>query len=71
MAPPRMEPTQSGRQGHGLLLGVLVLVSSKNWGVGGDRTRVKTPLLYPHQGYLAKIGLDRQSVLGYFQATIL
>jgi hypothetical protein len=41
----------------------------KNSGVGGVNTRVKTPLLYPHQGYLAKTGLIQQSYRGYFQAT--
>ena len=41
--------------------------------VGSDRdwrAHVKTPLLYPHQGCVAKTGLIRQSYRGYFRATI-
>ncbi len=38
MAPPRLTPAHSGRQGHGKGVGVLVWVEfAKNSGVGGDR----------------------------------
>jgi hypothetical protein len=40
-----------GEFGHDGAVKVLVCVEfPKNSGVGGDRTRVKTSLLYPHQG---------------------
>jgi hypothetical protein len=58
MAPPRLTPKHSEILGMAGGLGFgLGLVSPKNgecWSDRECRTRVKTPLLYPHQGYVIR-----------------
>jgi hypothetical protein len=53
----KVQRSHSGRQGHDEFVGFWSGFSfPKIWVLGAIALCVKTPLLYPHQGYVAKTG---------------
>ena len=49
-----------GDFGHGGRIGFWFGFSLRELGVGSDRTRLDTPVLHPHQGYLFLVSEERK-----------
>jgi|JFJP01.1.fsa_nt_gi hypothetical protein len=65
MAPPRLTPTHSGILGMAEVWRFWFGFSLRELGVGSDRTRLDTPVLHPHQGYLC-LSVFEDATSNYF-----